>query len=104
MLTSSTNPKKTGMDNGAENSKVSATAIKCEHGFSHGGKTFSIYITERTSAREGNASMSDVVALRKQSDQFVSPYFFVRSVNDPTQRRHFKASKKMLGPPVLWKE
>ena len=69
----------------AESSKVSATAIKCEHGFSHGGKTFSIYITERTSAREGNASMSDVAALRKQSDQFVSPYFFVRSVNDPTE-------------------
>ena len=69
----------------AESSKVSATAIKCEHGFSHGGKTFSIYITERTSVREGNASMSDVAALRKQSDQFVSPYFFVRSVNDPTE-------------------
>ena len=70
----------------AESSKVSAAAIKCEHGFSHGGKIFSIYIGLRTTAREEtHASMSDVAALRNQSDQFVPPYFFVRSVNDPTE-------------------
>ena len=52
----------------------------------HGCKDFFIYIGLRTTAREAtHASMSDVAALRNQSEQFVSPYFFVRSVNDPTE-------------------